>query len=217
VSLARQEYGSWKKGTSKIEIPAEPEQTEERTARLRWPAPTLPTVVLAYHIPAADPRNPDTAALGALAQAVFGETSPLYKALVLVEQKVERLDAEAEQKRDPGLFIVRTRVRKASDVSAVRTRIEGALADAALQPVDPARLAAIKSHLRYGFAAALDSPDTVAHVAGESIAITGRPDAMNDLYAAYDRLTPADLQRVARSYFAATNRTVITLETEKTP
>ena len=64
--------------------------------------PTLPILYLGYHIPAADPENPDTAALGALAQAVFGETSPLYKALVLDEQKVVLLVAEAEAKRDPG-------------------------------------------------------------------------------------------------------------------
>ena len=47
-----------------------------------------------------------------------------------------------------------------------------------------------------------------------SIALTGRPDAMNDLYDAYDRLTPADLQRVAGRYFAPANETVVTLESE---
>ena len=35
------------------------------------------------------------------------------------------------------------------------------------------------------------------------------------LYAAYDRLTPDDLKRVAARYFAPANETVITLETEK--
>ncbi len=38
---------------------------------------------------------------------------------------------------------------------------------------------------------------------------------MNALYAAYDRLTPAGLQRVAGRYFAPTNETVVTLESEK--
>jgi zinc protease len=217
VSLARKEYGPWKRGNAMVEIPREPEQTEEKTAHLSWPVPTLPIVVMGYHIPAAEPRNPDTAALGALAQAVFGETSLLYKALVLDEQKVEKLQAEAELKRDPGLFSVFTLVRKPADVDAVRTRLVGALADAALMPIDTERLAAIKAHLRYEFAGSLDSPDAVALAVGQSIAATGRLDAMNELYAAYDRLTPADLQRVARTYFAATNRTVVILETEKTP
>ena len=47
-----------------------------------------------------------------------------------------------------------------------------------------------------------------------SIATTGRPDSMNDLYAAYKRLTPADLKRVAASHFAPTNRTVVILASE---
>ena len=50
---------------------------------------------------------------------------------------------------------------------------------------------------------------------GQSIATTGRPDSMNDLYAAFEKLTPADLQRVAKKYFDSTNRTVITLTTQE--
>ncbi len=38
---------------------------------------------------------------------------------------------------------------------------------------------------------------------------------MNDLYAAYDRLTPADLQRVAARYFTPGQRDGVILETEK--
>ncbi|MBV8556510.1 MAG: insulinase family protein, partial [Planctomycetaceae bacterium] len=166
-------------------------------------------------IPAADPRNPDTAALGALAQAVFGETSPLYKALVLDEQKVVQLTAEAEAKRDPGLFTVVARTRDPKDLAPVRRRIEDALADAAKTPLDVARLDAIKAHLRYAFAGELDSADAVAQAVSQSIALTGRPDAMNDLFAALDRLTPADLRRVAARYFAPTNETVVTLESER--
>ncbi len=42
-----------------------------------------------------------------------------------------------------------------------------------------------------------------------------RPDAINALYDAYDRLTPADLRRVAARYFRPANETAIILETEK--
>lgn len=211
VNLCKQYYGGWKAGTAQIAIPAEPPQREERTKALTWPTETLPTVVLGYHIPAADPGNPDTAALQALAQAVFGETSPLYKQLVLDEQKVVVIEAEAESKRDPGLFVVLTRVRSPGEMAEVQRRILDALADAARTPVDPARLAAIKAHLKYAFAGALDSPDAIANAVGASIAATGRPDSMNALYAAFDRLTPDDLRRVAAAYFAPQNRTIVTL------
>jgi zinc protease len=179
--------------------------------------PTLPIVYLGFHIPAGDPRNPDVAALGALAQAVFGETSPLYQKLVLEEQKAAMLVASADEKRDPALFTVLARVRKAEDVAGVRERVEAALAEAAKTPVDRARLDAIKDHLRYEFAGSLKSADAVAMAVSASIAITDRPDSMNELYAGYDRLTPADLQRVAKTYFAESNETVVTLESETKP
>jgi zinc protease len=215
VSLVKAHYGSWARGKASVEIPTEPPQTEPRNAHVSWPVPTLPTLYLGYHMPASDPANPDIAALAAIAQAVFGETSPLYRELVLKEQKVVTLMAEAPPHRDPGLFSIIARVRTSADLPAVRQRIADALAEAGRTPIDSARLDAVRSHLKYAYAASLSSADAVAHAVGESIAITGRPDAMNDLFAALERLTPADLQRVAARYFIPTNETVIILETEK--
>ena len=89
---------------------------EPRSAHLTWPLPTLPTLYLGYHMPAGDPSNPDVAALGALEQAVFGETSPLYRELVLKEQKAVMLMADSSPHRDPGLFTIFVRVRKPGDL-----------------------------------------------------------------------------------------------------
>ena len=99
TALARQYYGGWQRGKTQVEIPVEPAQTKSKASRLTWPLPTVPILYLAYHVPACDPTNPDTAALGALEQALFGETSPLYRELVLKEQMVVMLMAEAEAKR----------------------------------------------------------------------------------------------------------------------
>jgi zinc protease len=214
VSLVKQYYGGWKPGHGRVEIPVEPPQTEPRSARLTWPLPTLPTIALGYHIPAADPANHDTAALMALEQAVFGETSALYQELVLKEQKVVTMTAEAEPKRDPGLFTIVVRVRQPEDLPAVRARIAASLVEAAKTPVDAARLHAIKAHLRYAFANSIQSPDDVANTLAVNLAITGRNESINELYAAFDRLAPADVQRVAKRYFQPANETVITLETE---
>ena len=214
-SLVRSHYGSWARGKATVEIPAEPPQTGPRSAHLTWPVPTLPTLFLGYHMPAADPSNPDVAALGALEQAVFGETSPLYRDLVLKEQKVVTLMADSQPHRDPGLYSILARVRTSEDLPVVRKRIGEELEDAAKNPIDAARLDAVRSHLRYAFAASLRSADALARTVGESIAVMGRPDAINDLFGTYEKLTPADLQRVAARYFSPTNETVITLETEK--
>jgi zinc protease len=217
VKLARAAYAGWKPGKPSVEIPAEPKQTEERAAHLTWPAPTLSVLYLGYHIPAGDPNDPDTAALGALAEAVFGETSLLYRALVLDEQKVVTLTAFAGRHRDPGLFRILARVRRPGEIAKVRERIDKALADAAREPIDAGRLEAIKAHLRYEFAGRLESAGDVALAVGQSIALAGRPDAWDDLFAAYGHLTPADLARVASRYFDRSNRTVMTLASESKP
>ena len=136
VSLVKAHYGSWARGKASVEIPTEPLQTEPRSAHVSWPVPTLPTLYLGYHMPASDPANPDIAALAAIEQAVFGETSPLYRELVLKEQKVVTLMAEASPHRDPGLFSIIARVRASADLPAVRQRIADALAEAGRSPID---------------------------------------------------------------------------------
>jgi zinc protease len=214
LALVKQYYGGWRRGKAQVTVPDEPPQSGAKSAKLTWPVSTLPTLAIGYHIPASNPGNPDVAALVALEQAVFSETSPLYQALVLKEQKVVMLQAEAEPRRDPGLFEIIAQVRKPEDLATVTQRIRSALADAAEKPIDPARLAAIKSHLRYAFAGSLSSADVVADAVGTAVAITGRAESINDLFDAFDLLTPDDIKRVARRYFQSKNETLITLQTE---
>ena len=148
----RRHYGSWARGKASVEIPAEPPQTEPRSAQPDLAVPTLPTLYLGYHMPAADPSNPDVAALGALEQAVFGETSPLYRELVLKEQKVVTLMADAAAPPRSRPVHDPRPGPDARGLPVVRKRIAEALADAAKNPIDAARLDAVRSHLRYAFA-----------------------------------------------------------------
>ena len=214
VPLVKQYYGGWKTGNASVTIPSEPEQTEPRTARVSWPLPTLPTLYMAYHVPPGDPALSDTAALAILQQATFSETSPLYQDLVLKQQVAVMLGGEVQTTRDPGLFSIFARVRKSQDLKVVRTRIESALADAARIPVSEARLSAIRSHLRYSFAGALRTPDAVAIALVDAVSTTGRAESINELFAAFDRVTPGDIQRAAARYFIPSNESVVILETE---
>jgi zinc protease len=214
IALVQTHYAAWKPGAAVLEIPSEPPQTEPRSKALSWPLPTLPILCLAYHIPAWDPANPETAALAVLEQLLFGTTSTLYKELVLEKQTVVDLSVFTSPHRDPFLFPVVARLRDSADLPTVRSRITAAFADAARDPVEPARLSAVKSHLRYAFAASLTSADAVAAAVSESLAITNRPDSMNQFYEVLDRIESSDVQRVAARYFIATNETMITLEPE---
>ncbi|MFO0908895.1 MAG: pitrilysin family protein [Isosphaeraceae bacterium] len=214
MSLVRTHYGGWKRGATKLEIPVEPPQTKPRSATLSWPLPTQPTLAMGYHIPSGQPSSVDMAALFALSQAVFGETSPIFKSLVLDEQKVTSLEAEAEWNRDPGLFTVVARLRDPADLPEVRSRLESALVSAAREPIAVARLITIKEHAVFEFASSLDSADAVARTVGHAIATTGKADVWNTWYDTVERLTVADLQRVAERYLVPSNQTVVTLISE---
>ena len=58
---------------------------------------------------------------------------------------------------------------------------------------------------------ALDSPGGVAGALARLVALTGDIEAVEQLYAALDRVTPEAVQRAARKYFDARRRTVVVL------
>jgi len=214
VELAKKHYGKWKRGKTKIEIPKEPPQKAESTLDLTWKGRTLPYLYVGYHVPGFDPKSRDVAALDVLAEAVFSETSPLYRKLVLEERKAETIQAGAPFRRDPTLFTVMARLTSPEHVTAVRDEVFRALTDAAQKPIAAERLDNIKSHMRYAFAMGMNTPDAVAGTLGEYLQLTGDPNAVNQMYESYDAVTAADIRRVGGKYFAATNRTVVTLKQE---
>ena len=215
VELARRHYGGWKSAAAKIEVPAEPPQTAERRRELTWQGVTQPYLYIGYHVPAFDARSRDVAALDVLSEALFSQVSPLYRKLVLDEARVELLSGGAPFHRDPTLFTILARLRDPADLAAVEQEIYRALAAAAETPLDAGQLSDIKSHIRYGFASSLDSTNAVARALGSFLELTGNPQSLNETYETYESVTPADVQRVARRFFAPENRTVVSLLSEK--
>ena len=89
-----------------------------------WPSPTLPIVVAAFKAPAYNDATRETVALDALASLAFSSTSDLYQKLVVQEQKVDSISANAPGNVDAGLFEITARVKKAADLAkATRTTL----------------------------------------------------------------------------------------------
>lgn len=209
--LAKRYYGDWKPGYRPPPIPREPAQTAPREAHLDWPNPGRPQIVLGYHTPAFSTATADSAALQLMAQLLFAESSPLYQDLVVQRQWADNLSGDGDPHRDPYLFSITARVRSEDLLPKVQGAIEAALAGLATHPVDAARLARVKSHLRYSLALSLDSPAAIARQLAQAIELTGDPASINRLFEQYDRVTPADIALVARQVFRPENRTVVTL------
>jgi zinc protease len=214
-ALVEKAYGAWKPGVARPAVPAEPPQTKEKRVDLKWPGPTLPMLLAGYHVPAFSTTNVDLPALDVLAELLFAERAPLYKRLVIKEQKVETISGSADPHVDPNLFTVLARLKRPQDLGAVEKAIDDEIARIAKEGVDDKTLAGVLSHVKYGFAAQLSTADKAATTAAMFVALTGDLASINAYFALYDKVTPADVKRVAQKYFAIANRTTVTLRAAK--
>jgi len=215
-ALARKYYGDWKKGYQAAAIEAEPPQTAEKTGHIDWPTPIYPQFMMGWHEPAFSATAVDSAALDLLQEVLFGETSPLYNEVVVEKQWADTLGAQADLHRDPSLFILFVRAKSDDVMPKVRQAIDSAIEKIKTEPVDAARLERLKSHVRYAFALSLDSTPAIAEQAADAIVLTGEVKSLNQRFASYQKVTPADIQRVAREIFRPENRTVVTLSHPET-
>jgi zinc protease len=215
LSLVKQNFGDWQRGNFAPDIPKEPAQDAPREAHIDWQSPTLPYLAIGYRAPAYSDEVKDKIALDLLATIAFGENSDLYQKLVLKEQKVDFIEGGGEDKIDPELFTVLTRVKKEEDVPYVRDQILATVKRFTTELVPQQKLDDTRSRFRYGFAQSLDSSEAIASALAPYIALRRTPETMNKLFALADTVTPKDVRDIAARYLKDTNRTIVTVTTKK--
>jgi zinc protease len=216
-AVAQRYYGGWQKGYRPEAIPAEPPQRGPRSGHVDWPSPMQPILLAGYHIPAFSDRSVDSATLEVIAELLFAESAPLYQELVVDKQWVDLLQGSAEQRRDPYEFTVIARAKREDLMPGVRQAIERALAELQGKPVERERLARIVSHIRNSFALQLNTPYELALLVGNFLSWTGDVHSIRRQLAEYPRVTPADVQRLARAVFRPENQTLVTLSGRNAP
>ncbi len=127
-SLVDERWGSWKRGSFKAQIPVEPPQDGPRRAHVDWATETIPLITVAWRGPAYADDTMDTVALDAIAHLGYDQNSPLYQKLVVEEQKVESMGADAPSSLDPEFFQVNAHVKDAKDLAAFGGRSSRRLA-----------------------------------------------------------------------------------------
>ncbi len=213
-SLVDERWGAWKRGTYKAQIPVEPPQDGPRRNHVDWPTETLPLISVAWRGPAYADDTVETAALDAISRLGFDQNSPLYQKLVVEDQKVASIGADSPGNVDPEFFQVFARVKDAKDLPAVEEQVKAAAQLFLDKPVDAAKLETLKQHMRYEFALQLDNSEAIAATAAQFVALRRTPETMNRYYDEFAKLTPADIQRVAKKYLIEKNLTVVTLTTK---
>lgn len=215
INLIQKYYGDWKAGYVPPKITPEPEQKKERTVSVKYPGKTLPILTVAYKGDALDPANKNYVAALLLNELALGQTSDLYKRLVIQEQKVQYLFTNFGMNRDPRLFEIYSLAKSESEIENVREEIYKTLEKFKNEPVDEKKLQDIKSNFKYSFLMGLDTPDNVAGNLANFIAVTGGIEVIEALFSQFDAITPADIQQTAKYYFTPERRTVAILKGAK--
>jgi zinc protease len=210
-ALVRKYFGDWQRGGYAVEIPAEPKQAAPLTCHVPWPSPTEPWVAVAFKGPAFSTSAPDSAALDLIQALAFSPSSELYRKLFVRERKVSLLRPSFERHKDPYLLGVLARVKDSADVAYVTRAIQDEFDRLREKPVDAGLLERVKKNLRYAFAARLDSSEAIAEELAGWIALARTPAVIDELFAAYEKITPTDLQAVAQRWFVESGRTIATL------
>lgn len=198
-------------------LAVEPSQTGERRVTVRQPG-TAQYFQAAFHIP--DARHPDNFPLMVL-DAVLGGASPmtfgsgatpthrsarLYKALVETEL-ASRVGCGYTPSLDPGLFHFHATVREGRSLEEVEKAMWAEVQRIREEPVSAEELVKAQKQARAQFAYALESVTNQALWLGlmEMVdSYTRFATFLDDLAA----VTAADVQRVAQTYLAETNRSV---------
>ncbi len=216
-ALIEQNYAGWKPGYVAPKVPVEPPQTAQRRITVPFEGQTLPLLCVAFKGERFLPNDRRMLAGQLLGELAFGETAPLYKKLVLDEQRLEMLGGSFSPSRDPSLWSVFAMVKDPADVPAIEGEIWDAVAALAREPVSAERLDEIRSRETYGFLSGLSTPDGVANAVAYPIAMTGGLECIEQMYATLAQVTPADVQAAARAWLRPESSTVALLHEADAP
>ena len=212
MTMIRKYYDSWQRGYVPPKMTPEPPQKGERTGEVAYPGRTLPILNIAYKGDAFDPKNGEFVAALLLGELAFGENSDLNKKLFLKEQKVQFISPSFPMNRDQGLFQVFSMVKKAEDITYVRDEVYRTLEEFKSKPIEEKRLSDLKRRNKYGFLMGLDTPSRVTGGLARFVALTGGIEAVDELYAAFELVTPEGILKAAQKYFTPERRSVLVLK-----
>ena len=183
----------------------EPPQTGTRRVELQHAA-NLPAFEQAYHVP--NISSPDSYALEVASEILSdGQSSRLYKKLVVEKQMVVDIGAGYDMTSfDPGLFVVSAQMRPGVTAANTQTEVEKELAAMRETPVGAEELQKAKNLEQAQFVFGQDSVMREAEMLGiyEMLGDYHKVDKYLD---GIEKVTAADVQRVAKTYLVATNMT----------
>lgn len=207
IAMVERYFGAIPPGKALPAVTAEePKQAGER--RIELVAEAEPTLIMGFHKPA----------IMAADEYVFdvinmilgsGRTSRLYKKLVIEKQIATDIGAfDAPGSRFPNLFVISATPRAPHSIKEVEQAIQDELELLKAEPVAERDLQRILNKIEFEEARRMGTNGGLARNLTEYEAVTGSWRYMVEYRRKVEKVTPADIQRVARQYFTRENRMV---------
>jgi zinc protease len=209
MTLVRRFFGSIERHeVPAFQDPPLPPQTAERVEQMVDPLAELPAFHLAYHIPRM--READHYALEMLAIVLGdGESSRLYQKLVKQTEILQEVSVSTDDRRGPDLFSVWGVVASGHTGAEARAVVFRELEDIARRGITPRELEKARNRVTASFIFGIQTNLSRAMRLAEHELYWGDATIIRGEPARYMAVTREDVQRVARQYFDATNRTVL--------
>jgi zinc protease len=186
----------------------EPPQTGERRATIDDPLARLVLVDAGYHIPGG--LNPDMDALNALASILgTGRSSRLYDSLVRRQQLAVQIYTGASGSKGPTLFYLEAVAAPGKPVPDVEAAMYAEVEKIKNAPIQDWELEKARNGAKRGLVGALRNSLQRAILLARYGVFYNDPGVINTRYERIAAVTAADVQRVAKQYLVAANRSVV--------
>jgi predicted Zn-dependent peptidase len=207
IKMVEHYFGDVKPGTPVPPVAAE-EPRQQGEKRIEIVGDAEPELLIGFHKPTL-PTEDDLVFDVIDMLLSEGRTSRLFKKLVVEKQLVTEVGSFiAPGHRYPNLFIISATTRAPHTVTEVEKAIYDELERLKSEPVSERELQQILNRLEYEEVRQMGSNGGLARNLTEYEAIAGTWRYLIEHRQKVAKVTPADIQRVARTYLTETNRTV---------
>ena len=182
-----------------FERPIEAPRTGPRHVAAYAPNVPLPAVGALY--PGAAASDPDNAALDILAAIMSrGQSSRLYQSLVYRQQLATNANFSVDAMEEDGSIDITATAAAGKDPAEVLAALDAELNRIRTEPVTEAELAEAKTELLAQDLRQRETPDGRAFLLGRALVAENDPKAPDRRIGEIQRVTAADVQRVARRF-----------------
>ncbi len=197
---------------------SEPKQTAPQETTRTDPLAPRPALAFGYHLP---PRNTEDWYAFLLLDVILlqGEESRLWQRLVTERGYADSIEGgvnllgTAYDYEGPMLWSASLVHDSGLDEARVLTEVESVIASLRHSPVSAAELATARTKVRSALYDVAGSPDRfgLVEILASLALFDNDPTAVNRIESRLGKITPKQIQTVARKYLVPTNRTVVHL------